>query len=1422
MRNRIRFVLLLLLAIITLPTQASMNIRSGQLNTVNGLADNSVRQIYQDNKGFLWMATLNGLSRYDGNSFVNFYPRGNAGISLVDHRIRSLVEDKNGFLWINTYADVFSCYDLKSNHFVDFSGPESSPLHYRDILIQKDAVWLWGKTDGCIRIAYNDGHFSSETFNTSSKKLPTNNIRFVKEDKTGGVYIATEQGLFFWNKGELKCLCPDKFFMRSVSYKDSHAFFSQNGEIWAYDANKVFRKIGELSSVMYKPVVTDILNIGSECYIFHTTGCHVFDLKNHQIKRAGPALDIPNGVVITDNRDNYWVHNRTGKLHYVNSVSGKTKVFSLMQEGNAGFMRREQYHILHDSRDIIWMTTYGNGLFAYNPQTDQLQHFTADRDRSSYIGSNFLHYIMEDRSGSIWVSSEFSGVSHLSILNEEAIRVFPESVENTSLNTVRMATRIADGSIWLGTRNGGLFQYTPDLTVQKERRHSNVTTCAVFEDAEGEMWVGTRGEGLYVGGRQYEHSQSHPESLSNDIIFSILQDTKKRMWIGTFGSGIEWAIPGKDGYTFRHFLNGEYGQRWIRTLIEDRNGWIWAGTSGGIFVFHPDSLIENSRNYYSYNVSDGHLRSDEIRSIMQDSQGRVWVAESGAGFSICTLGQPYGKLAFTHYDTSDGLVNSKVQAFAEDAQGMIWISTEYGISRFNPEAGTFENYFFSDFMPDNVYSDNCAVILEDGRLAFGTSQGLVVINPENVKKNQNMASITFTDLKLNGISVRPGDEDSPLQMTLAYVQAVQLKHYQNSFAVEFSTLDYSDFDLPKFSYKLENYEEGWSLPATLNFAAYKNLSPGTYYLHVKACNAAGVWGSQEAVLEIVVTPPFWETPWAFLIYTILAIVLLYVVFRTIRNMNSLRNRIMIEKQLTEYKLVFFTNISHEFRTPLTLIQGTLEKIQRIQNMPRDAVKPLHIMDKSTQRMLRLINQLLEFRKMQNNKLALSLEETDVIAFLQEIFLSFDDVSEQKNMTYRFLPSVKSYKMFIDKGKLDKVIYNLLSNAFKYTPARGTVIFSVQVDESRKMLQIQVSDTGVGIPKEKQNELFKRFMQSSFSGDSIGVGLHLSHELVSVHKGTIMYAEQEGGGSIFTVCIPTEKTVYAESDFLVSGNVLLEESDDFIGYLSNPAEGLQEASPTMMPLNKRKVLIIEDDPDIRVLLEEEIGAYFEVETAPDGNSGFEKAQVSDIDLIICDVLMPGMNGFEVTRRLKADFATSHIPIVLLTALSSQEKQMEGFDAGADAYISKPFSFRFLLMRVFRLIEQREKLREKFSREPGIVHEAICSTVRDKEFAERLTIVLEKNMNRSDFSIKDFAQLMKLSQTVFYTKVRGMTGYSPVEYLRIVRLKKAAELLLTADMTVSDVAYGVGFNDPLYFSKCFKIQFGMSPSVFQKEGRKEPQA
>ena len=1401
-----------------------IELRSKQMRTSDGLPNNSVRYLYQDSKGFLWLATLNGLSRYDGNSFLTFRPEIGDKVSLADNRIYDLTEDKNGFLWISTTPELFSCYDLQRACFVDYTGSGALEKNYSSIFVAANGdVWLRHSGNGCLRMVHQkDRQMVSTEFKTERGNLPDNRVQFVNEDAGGRIWIGTQRGLVSVSDGQYKVEDRLLHFTSSLAFKNDMYFLTADGDIYCYQTTKQkLTKVGSLSAVAGKTSPTGNFLLNDKWVILTNTGVFNYDFNTRKIS-VDSGLNIRNGEVICDNHGDFWIYNHTGCVTYILAKNGARKEFQLIPEDKLGYIDYERYHIVHDSRGIIWISTYGNGLFAYDTTEDKLEHFLANINDQSHISSDFLLYVMEDRAGGIWVSSEYSGLSRISVLNEGTSRIYPESRELFDRsNTIRMLTKMPDGDIWVGTRKGGLYTFDSNLHSKMSNQYFHSNIYAIAEDNQGEMWVGTRGNGLKVGDSWYRNEVSDPASLSENNVFSLFRDRKDRMWIGTFGGGLELAEPTTDGkYKFRHFLQQKFGLRMVRVIEEDDNGMIWVGTSEGVCIFHPDSLIADSDDYHLFNYTNGTFCSNEIRCIYRDTKGRMWVGTSGSGLNLCEPEDNYRSLKYEHYGTSEGLVNDVIQSILGDNNGNLWVATEYGISKFNPTNHSFENYFFSSYTLGNVYSENSACVGVDGKLLFGTNYGLLVIDPDKIQDSETFSPVVFTDLHVNGTQINPTMEDSPLKQSLAYSDEITLKYFQNSFLIDFSTFDYSDSGRTKYMYWLENYDKGWSTRSPLNFASFKYLNPGTYVLHVKSCNGAGVWNESETTLKIVIVPPFWKTNWAMLGYVLLLIVTLYFTFRIVRNFNSLRNRINVEKQLTEYKLVFFTNISHEFRTPLTLIQGALEKIQRVADIPRDLIHPLKTMDKSTQRMLRLINQLLEFRKMQNNKLALSLEETDVIAFLYEIFLSFGDVAEQKNMNFRFIPSIPSYKMFLDKGNLDKVTYNLLSNAFKYTPSNGTIILSVTVDEVKKTLQIQVADTGVGIPKEKQNELFKRFMQSSFSGDSIGVGLHLSYELVQVHKGTIEYKDNDGGGSVFTVCIPTDKSVYSEKDFLIPGNVLLKEAGGQAHHLLELSEELPEPEKIAEPLNKRKVLIIEDDNDIREFLKEEVGVYFEVEVAADGTSGFEKARTYDADLIICDVLMPGMTGFEVTKKLKSDFATSHIPIILLTALNSPEKHLEGIEAGADAYIAKPFSIKLLLARVFRLIEQRDKLREKFSSEPGIVRAAVCSTDRDKEFADRLAVVLEQNLSRPEFSIDEFAQLMKLGRTVFYRKLRGVTGYSPNEYLRVVRMKKAAELLLSSEnLTVAEVAYKVGISDPFYFSKCFKTQFGVAPSVYQRGEMKE---
>lgn len=1397
----------------------AVEMQSTHITTSMGLPNNTARYIIQDDKGFIWFGTLDGLCRYDGNRFVSLRQDPQAPISIANNRIVSLYEDKHQFIWIKNSSDQYSCYDTRKDCFVDFTGCQEHHQLYSDRKTMPSGdVWLWHrKGNGCRQITYRNGKFQSKAYSKSRGNFPFDKIKFVYGDQVGRVWIGADKGVAYLEKGKMKTVnCYKKQAFDAIAYKNTIYLIYQDGTI--VSGKNSFRIIAQLNSKK----VTSIARFTDYCFISTREGGYMLNLRTQQITQPA-EWNIKNATTKRDNQDDYLIFNQTGKIWHVNNKTLKIKSFQVMPSNMMGFIDRERYTAIHDSHGLLWITTYGNGLFVYDPQQDKLEHILYDANGNNHIYSNYLMHAMEDKFGGIWVSSEFAGVSRISVQHRGINHLFVEDANLNNLqNAIRMISKMPHGEVWISTRNGYLYAYDSNVSHLKWKKCYESNIYAANTDPNGNTWLGTRSLGLLINGKAY---QEESKKISNNSIYSILCDPKGRMWAGTLGGGLLLASSQGKDLQFKSFLptSQSEGSK-IRILFKDKKGYIWAGSSLGFYIFHPDQLSKNPKAYIHYYTGNSKLKNDEIRTFYQDRQGKIWIGSAGDGVCVCDPSKGYKGLTFQYYDTSKGLANNMVQSIIGDKNGYLWIATAYGMSRLNAATGYIENYLFSTNALGNVYEENSAYATPQGDLLFGTQYGLVRINPNHFNTAApKVPTIHFTELVVNGELIHPSDADSPITEAMAYAQEVRLRYNQNTFAIHFSTFDFSDVNSTKYSYKLEGYDQEWSAPSNLSFAAFKNLPYGSYTLHVKVFGNNGKWEEKESCIQITILPPFWLSWWAYMIYTFLLLAALYFIFRTVKKFNTLHNSIAIEKQLTEYKLVFFTNISHEFRTPLTLIQGGLDKIQTSGKMPQEIASSIQIMNKSCQRLKRLIDQLLEFRRIQNNKESLALEQTDVITFLYEIYLIFKDSAASKNINYQFDAAVKEYQMFIDKSKLDKIVYNMLSNAFKYTPAQGSITLHVGVEEQQ--LEIRVTDSGIGIPKEKQKELFSRFMHSQFSHESMGIGLHLTFGLVNIHHGEIHFEENPTGGSIFCVTLPTQKEVYQEEDFLIPNHILEEENEKEEQENKELEESKQFATDTLEPLdkepiNKHHLLIIEDDDDVRNFLQTEIGQYFDVHTESNGQAGIDYARNHAIDLIVCDVMMPGLSGFDVTKRIKNDFATSHIPIILLTALGSTDKQIQGIECGADAYITKPFSLRLLVARCIQLIRQRDKLREKLAKEPGLaMPKNICNTQKDEEFSNKLNKLIEEQLCNYDLNIDQLASMMGVSRTIFYQKVRGVTGYAPNEYVKIIRLKKAAELVLQNKYNISEIAFRVGFNDPLYFSKCFKQHFGASPLNYRKQHTEE---
>lgn len=694
----------------------------------------------------------------------------------------------------------------------------------------------------------------------------------------------------------------------------------------------------------------------------------------------------------------------------------------------------------------------------------------------------------------------------------------------------------------------------------------------------------------------------------------------------------------------------------------------------------------------------------------------------------------------------------------------------------------------------------------------------MIFDPQKFSPDTNAPQVLLTSLQIDGADWN-NILSSSSQKSITYTDQIQLNYKQNIFTVEFATLNLRNPEKNQYTYILENYDKAWSVPSPVNTATYKNLPPGRYIFKVKGSNSYGIWNEEVTTLTIIITPPFWKAWYAYVFYALLILSLLYVSFRLIMKFNRLNTAVEVEKQLTNHKLRFFTNISHEFRTPLTLIQGAIEKLNDQNDLPAPISKQLNILSRNSVNLRRLIDQLLEFRKLQNDVLKLDLEEINIIGFAQDIFAGFQELAVQRSISYRFVSSVDSLNIYIDRKKIDKVLYNLLSNAFKFTPKEGCIELSVAEDPKGQKCIISVADSGIGIPKDKQHLLFSRFTQINFSNSGTGVGLNLVKEFVDVHKGRVYFEENPTGGSIFKVELSIAKEIYAGENFVpaLQNSDILDESPSIKPIMIEPDKVTGKVDSNV--LAEYRLLIIDDNDDIREFLSDGFQNDMIVETASNGKEGLQKAVETNPDIIICDVMMPEMNGFEVTRQLKSDFQTCHIPIILLTAHSSIEHQMEGIDSGADDYITKPFSLKYVQKRVIKLVEQRELLKKRFSKELVIDDSLINTTDKDKEFFEKIEKILDDNYQDSTFTIDKFIELAGIRRTIFFKKVKGITGFSPNEMIKIKRLNRGAALLKQGELTVSEVSYKVGFEDPFYFSKCFKAYFDCTPKNYREQNTKD---
>lgn len=1144
--------------ILSLPIE----VKAKRVTIQEGLPSNVVSDMQQDQKGFLWFSTYNGLARYDGNVVTTYFDNDSTGVSALIGRTKKALEDVTyKKLWVYSSSERLTCLNMVDGKEEKYC-QEVEKLHFTKWKLVCDGMfWLWGAKDGAMLVDYRSGSFLTRRF--AQAEIGSSQVPLIDSLDKDNVVLCTTDKVFLYSGGRLFCIAKGMRMSRTRPFHHKMLMVSEKGDVYVLRQGKLQR----FSHVAYVDgeVATGDLLMGNRWILFTNRRSFSIDVRTGEVAECEGEWLIPNGRVLTDNKGRKWIYNKTGVLRLVRQ--DKLVPLSLFPQQTTNYIDHERFHIVEDNHGLIWISTYGKGLFVFNQDLTQSQHFVADKLGESPIASNYLLGIIADRHDGVWVSSEYGGVSHIQVMDKGVERIYPNGEGNMDFsNVVRMVKKMNDGTVMVGTRAGSLYHYSADMSQVLGKSHFDSNVYGIVQMPNGETWIGTRGKGIY-GAKGLDFKDRN--------VFCMASDAKHRMWIGTFGKGLSLVYPRKDGYGVKTFFADSVGLNEVRCMVIDKHGVLWCGTSGGLIRIPVDEFVKDASRYKTY------VRDYEIRDVIVDRQGRLWLSASGDGLVQVEPGDGETEPKFHVFNTSNGLVNNLVQSVVDTPDGNLWISTQQGVTAWNARKKSFENYMFSRNPMGNVYNENSAVCLDDGRVVLGGNYGLTIIQPSRLSHVSGLTDVVFT--------------------SYPYSDEITLTYEQRSPNIHFSTLDYSDVRNVKYTYRLEGFDQAWSQPSSTPWAAYQKLPAGKYLLHVKACTSDGTWG-KESTLVIRIKPPFYLTSWAIMIYVLLVLGVIILVVKFVHDKNVLRNRIRLEQELTRYKLVFFTNIAHEFRTPLTLMQGSLEKERRIMKANRwqtELEKTIRVMDKSVQRMLRLIDQLLEFRKMQAGKLKLSLQETDAVMFVKGICRMFDDAAESKEIAYSFESSEPAHAMFLDQQMIDKVVFNLLSNAFKYTPAKGTISVSLSFTD---VMTIRVADTGVGIPQEKREQLFSRFMQSSYTGESFGIGLHFTHELVRTHHGEITYQENEGGGSVFVVTIPLQKDCYEASDFLIKDSPILKV--DLAKQRDGQEEKTTDAVPSApsAPLNRRTILLIEDDNDVREFLLSELESCFDLKVASDGKAG----------------------------------------------------------------------------------------------------------------------------------------------------------------------------------------------------------------------------
>jgi signal transduction histidine kinase/ligand-binding sensor domain-containing protein/AraC-like DNA-binding protein len=1444
-------------------------------STDDGLSHSGVMCMLQDHKGIMWFGTWDGLNKFDGYTFTNYKSRPGDSCNLSHNRIDYIKEDRFGFLWVKTYDDKIHRFDRRTE---SFRGVPQSINQYSTLNIRISSIyethngdmWLVAKTMGCFRIITDTVTFGFNVIHYSSNYndkflLSNNNVNFVFEDRQCNLWVGTENGLNCLVSKQKSVI--DKVLQRFGSYNftsvfelDGNLFFgTKDGKLLRFNQKDLSVTVYPLSG---SPEIVSMVGYSNDqiCIGTRYNGLYLFNSQ----QRSFLNLTDENSQDLGDNRIKSLYKDKFG-LIWIETVNPGVVRFDTRNRSFRRFVQVTDkvspyvypgnfYNIFEDIRGVLWVSLKGGGFGFYNRSADRLEYIFNQPESAGKLFSNLVTCSLSDSYGNLWLSTYSRGIEKICFIQDKFRFYTPSQTHSLlSSNEVRAIFEDMQGYLWVATREGKLYCYDKNHHLKKvfssqtkgpgEISFSGMV-YAIMQDREGAMWFGTKGDGVIRASRvgppedlkfkteQYRNKTDDLLSISNDFIYSIMEDSKGRIWIGTFGGGLnllekkEGKIQFRNTNTSFHNYPGTAFNK-IRDIQEDGKGRMWVGTTSGLIIFNPDEVDPDNIQFYHVQKKPGDINSlsgNDVHYIFKDKNKGLWIGTFGGGLNKVT-GDSIASPRFKTYNTADDLPIDIVLSIQEDDKNHLWLSTEKGLSMFDPKTEVFQNFSQSDGLKNMVFSEAACCKSRNGELYFGCTEGYYSFSPDSISVDKTYPPLVLINLQLFNKNVVVNGAGSPLKQSISETKVLTLQYNQSVFSIEYAGLDYRNSEKLEYAFMLEGFEKEWNFVRKQRKATYTNLRPGQYVFRVK-CTSTGVFGDKDGQdLIINILPPWWKTWWAFVGYFIFASVIAFFVRRLVIVFLDLRNKVIIEHKLTDLKLRFFTNISHELRTPLTLIIAPAEELLKGSFSAARSREYVEIINKNAKRMLRHVNQLLDFRKIQTGKMRLKIAENEMVSFVRDIYMDFKELASSRNIDFRFSSNTKKLKAWVDAEKIDTVIFNLLSNAFKFTPERSSIEVIINGLSDCESFEIIVKDKGVGIAKDDLPLLFERFAISHNPSDSrskgTGIGLSLAKEIVDLHHGTIDVESAQGVGSSFTICLRRGREHFDSKEVVFDTDVKEIkvhdiEQEDIHSTLSVPLVEKEIHFKQNTPV----LLLVEDNVDLRTYLFNKLVEGFNVVEAVDGRDGWNKAQSLIPDLIVSDIMMPHMDGIELTDKLRNDFKTSHIPIILLTAKNSVESMIEGIQYGADAYITKPFVLDHLLVQINNLLDGRKRLLGKYSNAKKIVDlspSEIVVTAKDGQFLKEVIRSIEDNLANPEFNVDKIATTVGLGRTTFFKKIKGLTGLAPVEFMRDMRVKRGHQLLQTDEFTIAEVAYQIGFSDPGYFSKCFKEKYNITPTDFLKTFR-----